>query len=61
VDDYVCAFQYRAEAEGFYRALPQRQENFALRLAPEKTRTLRFSRFHPDLRQRFAFDGFEFY
>lgn len=60
-DDYVCAFQYRCEAEGFYRTLPKRLAKFGLRLASEKTRILRFSRFHPGLRRRFAFLGFELY
>lgn len=60
-DDYVCAFQYQADAERFYRVMPQRLEKFGLRVAPEKTRILRFSRFHPGLRRRFAFLGFELY
>lgn len=30
-------------------------------MAPEKTRTLRFSRFHPTMRRRFTFLGFEFF
>jgi len=60
-DDYVCAFQYRREAERFYRVMPRRLEKFGLTVAPEKTRTLRFSRFHPGLRRRFAFLGFELY
>ena len=60
-DDYVCAFQYRREAEQFYRDMPRRLERFGLKEAPEKTRILRFSRFHPGLRRRFAFLGFELY
>jgi RNA-directed DNA polymerase len=60
-DDYVCAFQYRVDAERFYRVLPQRLEKFGLRVAPEKTRILRFSRFHPGLPRRFTFLGFELY
>ncbi|AGA32808.1 RNA-directed DNA polymerase (Reverse transcriptase) [Thioalkalivibrio nitratireducens DSM 14787] len=60
-DDYVCAFQYREEAEGFYRVLPKRLAKFGLAVAPEKTRILRFSRFHPGLPRRFAFLGFELY
>lgn len=60
-DDYVCAFQYQADAEQFYRVMPRRLEKFGLRVAPEKTRILRFSRFHPGLRRRFAFLGFELY
>ncbi|MCP5087648.1 MAG: group II intron reverse transcriptase/maturase [Rhodobacteraceae bacterium] len=60
-DDYVCAFQYRNDAHRFYRVMPQRLEKFGLQVAPEKTRILRFSRFHPGLRRRFAFLGFELY
>jgi RNA-directed DNA polymerase len=60
-DDFVCAFQYREDAEAFYRVLPKRLAKFGLEVAPEKTRLLRFSRFHPGMRRRFAFLGFEFY
>jgi RNA-directed DNA polymerase len=60
-DDYVCAFQYRREAERFYRVMSQRLTKFGLKVAPEKSRILRFSRFHPGLRRRIAFLGFELY
>jgi len=60
-DDFVCAFQYRNDAERFYRVLPKRLQKFGLQVAPEKTRILRFSRFHPGLPRRFAFLGFELY
>jgi group II intron reverse transcriptase/maturase len=60
-DDYVCAFQYREDAERFYRAMPKRLEKFGLQVAPEKTRILRFSCFRPGLNRRFAFLGFELY
>jgi len=60
-DDFVCAFQYRDDANKFYRALPKRLEKFDLQVAPEKTQILRFSRFHPTMRRRFTFPGFEFY
>ncbi|MGH7422220.1 MAG: group II intron maturase-specific domain-containing protein, partial [Candidatus Methylomirabilales bacterium] len=40
---------------------PKRLAKFGLEVAPEKTRLLRFSRFHPGMRRRFAFLGFEFY
>jgi RNA-directed DNA polymerase len=60
-DDYVCAFQYRNEAHRFYRVMPERLEKFGLQVAPEKTQILRLSRFHPGLRRRFAFLGFELY
>ncbi|MBK1674349.1 hypothetical protein CKO35_13775 [Ectothiorhodospira shaposhnikovii] len=57
----VCAFQYRADAQRFYRALPRRLEAFGLQAAPEKTCIHRFSRFHPTRTRRFTFLGFEFY
>ena len=60
-DDYVCAFQFRRDAHRFYEVMPKRLGKFGLEVAPEKTRILRFSRFHPGLRRRFAFLGFELY
>ena len=60
-DDWVCAFRYREDAEKFYRVLPKRLEKFNLKVAPEKTRLLRFSRFHPSMKRRFTFLGFEFF
>ncbi len=60
-DDFVCAFRYQEDAEYFYQALPERLEKFGLKVAPEKTQILRFSRFHPGMKRRFAFLGFEFY
>ena len=60
-DDWVCAFRYRDDAERFYRVLPKRLAKFGLQVAPEKTRCLRFSRFHPSRKRRFTFLGFEFY
>lgn len=60
-DDFVCAFQYRGEAQRFYRVLPKRLNKFGLRIAPEKTHIHRFSRFSPTRTRRFAFLGFEFY
>jgi hypothetical protein len=60
-DDFVCAFQYREEAERFYRVLSARLAKFDLKVAPDKTRVVRFSCFHPGLPRRFAFLGFELY
>jgi len=60
-DDWVCAFRYQDDAEAFYRVLAKRLEKFNLTLAPEKTRLMRFSRFHPSMKRRFIFLGFEFY
>jgi RNA-directed DNA polymerase len=60
-DDFVCAFRYKEDAERFYRELPKRLEKFGLTVAADKTRLLRFSRFHPGMKQRFTFLGFELY
>jgi len=60
-DDFVCAFQFRREAQRFYQAMPRQLQNYSLDVAEEKTRILRFSRFHPGLRNRFSFLGFELY
>lgn len=60
-DDFVCAFRFQDDAERFYRVLPKRLEKFGLEVAAEKTRCLRFSRFHPSMKRRFTFLGFEFY
>lgn len=57
----VCVFQYRQAAQRFYQAMPRQLQNYSLEVAEEKTRILRFSRFHPGLRNRFAFLGFELY
>jgi RNA-directed DNA polymerase len=60
-DDFLCAFRYGEEAERFYRALPQRLSKFNLTVAPEKTKIIRFSRFHPGMQRRIDFLGFETY
>jgi RNA-directed DNA polymerase len=60
-DDYICAFESKAEAERFYAALGPRLEKFGLTLAAEKTRILPFSRHQPPGQERFEFLGFEFY
>jgi group II intron reverse transcriptase/maturase len=60
-DDWVCAFRYQEDAERFYRVLPKRLAQFHLQVAPDKTHLVRFSRFHPSMRRRFTFLGFEFY
>jgi RNA-directed DNA polymerase len=57
-DDFVCLFQYKEEAERFFGVLPQRLRKFNLTLAQEKTRIVRFSRFHGGT--SFDFLGFTF-
>ncbi|HAM53355.1 MAG TPA: group II intron reverse transcriptase/maturase [Nitrospiraceae bacterium] len=60
-DDWVCAFRFQRDADWFYQALPVRLAKFKLEVASEKTRILYFSRFHPSMKRRFSFLGFEFY
>jgi group II intron reverse transcriptase/maturase len=60
-DDFICAFRYRDEAERFFAVLPKRLGKFNLTVAPEKTKMIRFSRFHPGMKSRFVFLGFETY
>lgn len=59
-DDFVCAFQYRAEAEKFYQSLSKRLGKFGLETAQEKSRVLRFNRFRTGKNEGFDFLGFEF-
>lgn len=60
-DDFVCAFQYQADAERFYRVLGKRLGKFGLEVAAEKTRVIPFHRDPPAHKSRFDFLGFEFY
>jgi group II intron reverse transcriptase/maturase len=45
VDDFVCCFEYKWDAEQFDKRLAERMRKFGLELAPEKTRMLQFGRF----------------
>lgn len=60
-DDFVVAFQYHQDADRFYRTLPKRLNKFGLSVAADKTRMMRFNRFHPSRQRSFQFLGFEFY
>ena len=59
-DDFVCAFQYREDAERFYKALGKRLEKFGLALSVDKTRVIPFSRHITPGKTSFDFLGFEF-
>jgi len=58
-DDFVCAFQYKRDAEKFYEVLGKRLNKFSLELAPEKTKIIKFGPFHEE-KNSFEFLGFEF-
>jgi group II intron reverse transcriptase/maturase len=60
-DDFVCAFRFSDDAQRFFTVLPKRLEKFGLEVAPEKTQVLRFSRFHPSMKRRITFLGFELF
>lgn len=63
-DDFVMGFNLKSDAERVYRVLPKRFERFGLRIHPEKSRMVQFSR--PYWQQgkgagSFAFLGFTHY
>jgi len=68
-DDFVACFQYKEDAEKYYRSLGTRLAKFDLEIAPEKTRILEFGRFAEENRkargegkgETFSFLGFTFY
>ena len=57
-DDFVCLFEYRIDAERFYRTLPKRLAKFELELSMEKTNLISFSRFPESEGSSFEFLGF---
>lgn len=59
-DDFVYAFQYKADAERFYHELGERVRKFGLELSKEKTNIIRFSRYPRGKEKRFEFPGYEF-
>lgn len=66
VDDFVCCFEYKRDAERLDRNLVHRMRKFGLELAPEKTRMLQCGRFarsnaleHGYKLQTFEFLGFK--
>ena len=63
-DDFVMGYSLKSDAERVYRVLPKRFERFGLRIHPEKSRMVQFSR--PYWKQgkgpgSFAFLGFTHY
>jgi RNA-directed DNA polymerase len=57
-DDFVCAFESRAEAEAFMGMLTERLGKFGLELAEEKSGLISFSRFRLKENGGFRFLGF---
>jgi RNA-directed DNA polymerase len=59
-DDFVCAFQFKKDAEKFFRVLGKRMGKYGLELAAEKTKIVPFSPFIKQEENSFEFLGFEF-
>lgn len=68
-DDFITGFQYKSEAEAYYKALEKRMNKFGLELESSKSRLLEFGRFADVNRKQkslgkpetFDFLGFTFY
>ena len=68
-DDFVICFQYKDDAEAFYKLLGDRMEHFGLTLEKEKSRLIEFGRFAENNRKNrgerkpetFTFLGFTHY
>ena len=60
-DDYVCLFQYKADAERFYAVMPKRLKKYGLGLSVEKSGLKRLSRFSPGLHNSIEFLSIEYY
>lgn len=58
-DDFICAFQYKDDADLMMKELVARLNKFNLQLAEEKTRVLPFGRFSKS-KESFDFLGFTF-
>ena len=56
-DDFVCCFQYKSEAEKFYKALKERINKFDLQLAEDKSKIIPFGR-NTKSKETFDFLGF---
>ena len=59
-DDFVCAFQYKRDAEKFMISLKRRLKKFNLELSKEKTRLVKFTRFKKQESGSFDFLGFTY-
>lgn len=51
-DDALVGFQYKADAEAFWKDLKERMQKFSLELHPEKTRLLEFGRHAAESRKK---------
>lgn len=59
-DDCVCFFQYKKEAESFYKSLAGRLKKFGLELARDKSKIIPFGRFAAENSKDGKTDTFDF-
>lgn len=59
-DDFVCFFQYKKEAESFYKSLAGRLKKFGLELARDKSKIIPFGRFAAENSKDGKTDTFDF-
>ena len=61
-DDFVVGFQYKSEAERYYKELKERMEKFGLELESSKSRRIEFGRFAEQnrrgCRRAYTWNGF---
>ena len=61
-DDFVAGFQYKSEAERYYKELKERMEKFGLELESSKSRRIEFRRFAEQnrrgCRRAYTWNGF---
>lgn len=56
-DDFICLFQYKEQADKFYRLLKERLNKFGLELAEDKSKVIAFGKFNQG-KETFDFLGF---
>ncbi len=59
-DDFVCCFEYEAEAQEFFKKLAERLKKFNLEIEESKSKIIRFGRNAGEQKGTFDFLGFSF-
>lgn len=59
-DDFVCCFEYKAEAQEFFVKLQERLAKFKLEIEVNKSKIIRFGRYAGEGKGTFDFLGFTF-
>ena len=59
-DDFVCMFQYKDDAEKFFKSLKERLGKFGLEIAEDKSKMIAFGRFVRENSKDGKTDSFDF-